>query len=86
MNFFDLDSTTHRIVGSSMIWIYIVASLALTGATFILYYFVLQRDGRLFTRLEPTVEMPQRTSQWFTLKKRFTYRQTDEIEKGASQV
>lgn len=80
MNFFDLDDKTHRIVASSMIWIYIVSSLALTGATFVLYYFLLQRDGRLSKGLEPTVEMPRRTSEWSTLKKRFTGRHAGEYK------
>ncbi|KAL3417524.1 hypothetical protein PVAG01_10534 [Phlyctema vagabunda] len=86
MNFFDLDPETHRIVTSSMIWIYVIASVALTCATFVLYYFLLQRDGRLFTRLVPTVRMPQRASQWSNLKKQFVHRQAVELKVEASQV
>jgi hypothetical protein len=52
MNFFDLDDKTHRIVASPMIWIYIVASAALTGITMLLYYWVARRDGEQ-SRLAP---------------------------------
>lgn len=86
MNFFDLDSATNRLVASSMIWIYVISSLALTGATFVLYYFLLQRDGRLFTRLEPTVEIVHRASQWNILRKQFTNRPAHKTEKDESEV
>ncbi|KAH0439447.1 hypothetical protein CcaCcLH18_02924 [Colletotrichum camelliae] len=42
MNFFDLDDENNRIVSTSMIWIYIVASVILTAATFIIYHMLLE--------------------------------------------
>lgn len=79
MNFFDLNEEDHRIVASSMIWIYIVASILLTGATFVLYYFLLQRDGKLFAQLEPTAKMPLRLPITF-LSRRLTGRKQDDTE------
>ncbi|KZL65473.1 magnesium transport protein transmembrane region, partial [Colletotrichum tofieldiae] len=43
MNFFDLNQEGTRIIGTSMIWIYVVSSAALTIATFLLYRLLL--DG-----------------------------------------
>ncbi|KAI8161845.1 hypothetical protein K4K49_013253 [Colletotrichum sp. SAR 10_70] len=42
MNFFDLDDENNRIVSTSMIWIYVVASVILTAATFIIYHMLLE--------------------------------------------
>ncbi|KAI3551427.1 hypothetical protein CABS03_01486 [Colletotrichum abscissum] len=38
MNFFDMDTMTGKIVGSPMIWIYALCSVALTTLTFATYY------------------------------------------------
>lgn len=42
MNFFDLDDENNRIVSTSMIWIYVVASVILTAATCIIYHMLLE--------------------------------------------
>ncbi|KAK1498111.1 hypothetical protein CCUS01_12981 [Colletotrichum cuscutae] len=38
MNFFNMDTVTGKIVGSPMIWIYALCSVALTTLTFATYY------------------------------------------------
>jgi hypothetical protein len=68
-NFFALDTESNRLVGSPMIWIYIVASILLTGATFVFYYWLIQRDNELFTRLVPKVRL---SGDWRSLVRRFT--------------
>ncbi|KAF6834743.1 hypothetical protein CMUS01_06060 [Colletotrichum musicola] len=57
MNFFDLDKDNDRIVGTSMIWIYVLCSTALTAGTFLIYHLLLDttRLGQLrqkFTTLK----------------------------------
>lgn len=49
MNFFDLDTDTGRIVGSSMIWIFILSSCILTVVTFIVYRLLL--GGNMHARI-----------------------------------
>lgn len=44
MNFFVMDGETLRLKTSPMVWIYVLSSIALTGATGILYYFVTRRE------------------------------------------
>ncbi|CAI7603500.1 unnamed protein product [Penicillium glandicola] len=61
MNFFDMDQTNNRIVGTPMIWIFFVSSIALTAITFLLYYWLLRRDGAAFRGLTPKL---QRTPSW----------------------
>jgi len=56
-NFFALDTESYRLVGSSMIWIYVAASVVLTTVTFIFYYWLLQRDDGLFRHLVPKVRL-----------------------------
>ncbi|RYP90935.1 hypothetical protein DL770_002940 [Monosporascus sp. CRB-9-2] len=70
MNFFDLDNESGRIVGSSMIWIFVVSAILLTAATFASYYWLLRRDGKLFTRLAPRVHLGdfRHLARRFTLK------------------
>lgn len=68
MNFFDLDDESGRIVGSSMVWIFVVSAVLLTAATFASYYWMLKRDGKLFTRLAPKVHL----SDWRHLTRRFS--------------
>ena len=52
MNFFDLDQGNSRIVGTSMVWIYVVASVVLMTVTFGSYYWLLQgRDSSIFRHL-----------------------------------
>lgn len=55
MNFFDMDQANNRIVGTPMIWIFFVSSTALTAVTFLLYYWLLSRDGAAFRKLAPKV-------------------------------
>lgn len=43
MNFFDLDKENDKIVGTSMIWIYVLCSTALTAGTFLIYQLLLDR-------------------------------------------
>ncbi|KAJ5512548.1 Mg2+ transporter protein CorA-like/Zinc transport protein ZntB [Penicillium fimorum] len=45
MNFFDMDQANNRIVGTPMIWIFFVSSTALTAFTFLLYFWLLRRNG-----------------------------------------
>ncbi|KAK1622206.1 hypothetical protein BDP81DRAFT_335112 [Colletotrichum phormii] len=44
MNFFDLDTDTGRIVGSSMVWIFVLCSGILTAITFMVYRLLLSGD------------------------------------------
>ncbi|KAI8961414.1 hypothetical protein F5Y11DRAFT_326469 [Daldinia sp. FL1419] len=57
MNFFDLDSASKRIISTPMIWIYIVSSILLTGATFLIYYWVLHNDDTVVNRMSPKVHV-----------------------------
>ncbi|KAJ5955057.1 hypothetical protein N7501_009336 [Penicillium viridicatum] len=71
MNFFDMDQANNRIVGTPMIWIFFVSSTALTAVTFLLYYWLLSRDGAAFRKLAPKV----RSSPTWTIegvRRRFT--------------
>ncbi|KAI1766161.1 hypothetical protein GGR53DRAFT_235139 [Hypoxylon sp. FL1150] len=66
MNFFDLDQESQRIVGTPMIWIYIVSSVVLTLATFSVYYWVLHHDDAVVSRMSPKV----RVGDWKILAQR----------------
>jgi hypothetical protein len=57
MNFFAMDQNNSRIVGTSMIWIFVISSATLTALTFLFYYWLLQRDGIVFRRLAPKVRI-----------------------------
>ncbi|KAI1470127.1 uncharacterized protein F4812DRAFT_315404 [Daldinia caldariorum] len=57
MNFFDLDSNSKRIVGTPMVWIYIVCSILLTVVTFLAYYWVLHHDDVVVHRMSPKVNV-----------------------------
>jgi hypothetical protein len=48
MNFFDLDTEDSRIVGTSMIWIFFLSSFGLTAVTYLLYFWLMRRDGATF--------------------------------------
>ncbi|KAK8089254.1 hypothetical protein PG997_004215 [Apiospora hydei] len=61
MNFFDYDGETGRLVGTSMVWIYVVSSALLTSITMLFYYWLLKRDGALFESLAPKVRV---TADW----------------------
>ncbi len=52
-----MDQDNSRIVGTPMIWIFVVSSAGLTILTFLFYYWLLQRDGVVFRRLAPKVHM-----------------------------
>lgn len=69
MNFFDYDSGSSSIVGTSMVWIYVVSSALLTTATFLFYYWLLHRDGTVFRKLVPKVRA---TPDWKLLPRRLT--------------
>ncbi|KAF7543274.1 hypothetical protein G7Z17_g10870 [Cylindrodendrum hubeiense] len=51
MNFFAMDETNNRIIATSMIWIYIVTAVSLTGLTFLFYSWVLLYDGKAAMRI-----------------------------------
>lgn len=70
MNFFDYDNDSGDLVGSPMIWIFVLATLGLTAMTFLSYYWLLKHDGRIFSKLAPSVH----TRDWKQLKRRFTFR------------
>jgi hypothetical protein len=54
MNFFNMDIETNSIVGTPMIWIYVVSAMVFTGVTFAFYYWLLQeQDSAIFRRLAP---------------------------------
>ena len=59
MNFFGMEQDNSRIVGTSMIWIFVVSSTVLTAITFLFYYWLLQRDGAVFRRLAPKIRITQ---------------------------
>lgn len=78
MNFFAMDQQNSRIVGTSMVWIFVVCSTILTAATFLFYYWLLHRDGTVFRRLVPKVNIaPEWNLQ--ALKRQLT----DRIRTGA---
>ncbi|KAK8124552.1 uncharacterized protein PG998_000311 [Apiospora kogelbergensis] len=52
---------TQSLVGTSMVWIYVVASVVLTSITMMFYYWLLKRDGALFKSLAPRVRV---TADW----------------------
>ncbi|KXJ91908.1 hypothetical protein Micbo1qcDRAFT_161950 [Microdochium bolleyi] len=70
MNFFDYDEASGGMVGSSMIWIFVVATLGLMAVTFGSYYLLLKHDGQFFSKLAPTVHVRD----WRQLKRRFSLR------------
>ncbi|KAI3526961.1 hypothetical protein CSPX01_17350 [Colletotrichum filicis] len=54
MNFFDFDEKGRRILGTSMIWIYVLCSAALTAVTFLFYRMLVDRQtlGKIeFTKM-----------------------------------
>jgi len=62
MNFFDLDMTNNRIVGSPMVWVFFVVSLGLTSVTFGFYYWLVhEQDSAIFRRLVPKARI---TADW----------------------
>jgi len=67
MNFFDYDNDSGDLVGSSMIWVFVLATLGLTAMTFLSYYWLLKHDGRIFSKLAPRVHLRD----WKQLKRRF---------------
>lgn len=71
MNFFHLDQAHKSIVGTPEIWMFFASSGALTAVTFLLYYWLLRRDGVLFRGLLPKVQtIPTWSIQ--ALKRQFT--------------
>jgi hypothetical protein len=58
MNFFAMNETTHRLIGSSMIWIYFLSSFGLTSVTVWLYYWLTWRNARQ-SKLGPKVDESQ---------------------------
>ena len=56
MNFFDMDAVNSRIVGTTMVWIFFVVSLGLTGVTLGFYYWLVhEQDSTIFRHLVPKV-------------------------------
>ncbi|KAJ5165155.1 Mg2+ transporter protein CorA-like/Zinc transport protein ZntB [Penicillium coprophilum] len=79
MNFFDMDQENNRIVGTPMIWIFFISSIALTAITFLLYYWLLRRNGPAFRGLAPNI----RSRQTWTIeevRRRFTGGSNSSIE------
>ncbi|KAF4903413.1 hypothetical protein CGCVW01_v013140 [Colletotrichum viniferum] len=78
MNFFDLDDENNRIVSTSMIWIYVVASVILTAATFIIYHMLL--EGGPFGKRKMVLP---KAGEWNQLKiwvrKRSTFAEKDSL-------
>ncbi|KAK1752732.1 hypothetical protein QBC47DRAFT_389172 [Echria macrotheca] len=81
MNFFDFDQEANSIVGTPMVWIYVVASAGLTAITFLFYYWLLHRDNTVFRRLAPKV----RASPDWTLKN-LTRRLTSNAKDAAIEM
>jgi hypothetical protein len=46
MNFFGLDQDNNRMVGTSMIWIFILSTILLTTITVFIYYWRVQREAK----------------------------------------
>ncbi|KAK4086526.1 hypothetical protein Purlil1_9142 [Purpureocillium lilacinum] len=69
MNFFAMDQPNSRIICTSMIWIYLVATVVITGLTVVFYYWLIQHDGVLFWRLAPKVKV---NADWRALARRLT--------------
>lgn len=69
MNFFAMDQPNSRIVGTTMIWIYILVTFMFTLVTVIFYYWLLRHDGVLFGRLAPKVPV---NNDWRGFMRRFT--------------
>jgi hypothetical protein len=44
MNFFALSQEDNKIIGTSMIWIFIISAIVLTAGTFILYHWLAHHD------------------------------------------
>lgn len=57
MNFFAMDEEHSRIVGTPMVWIFIISTIFLTLLTFVFYYWLMQHDGIPFPRLAPKVSL-----------------------------
>ncbi|KAJ6095507.1 Mg2+ transporter protein CorA-like/Zinc transport protein ZntB [Penicillium sp. IBT 16267x] len=71
MNFFGMDRDNSTIVGTSMIWIFFVASAGLTALTFLIYYLLGHRNSITLPRLtERGPTTPQRNFQ--AMMRRFT--------------
>ncbi|KAI0126147.1 hypothetical protein BJ170DRAFT_633987 [Xylariales sp. AK1849] len=80
-NFFDLDKDDNgraRIISTSMIWIYVVSSIALTAITFVSYAWLLRNDSPVLSSMSPKVRLVD----WQGLTKR----PTTKGEKGGSLV
>lgn len=70
MNFFNMDEEAGRIIGSSMIWIYVVSTVILSSLTMAFYYkLVHHHDESLLRRLIPKAESGR---DWTSLTRRFT--------------
>lgn len=69
MNFFSMDEANSRIVCTTMIWIYIVATFVFTGITVFFYYWLIRHDNVLFWRLAPRVHG---NADWKALVRRLT--------------
>lgn len=76
MNFFDLDQANNRIVGTPMIWIFFASSIAPTAGTFLLYYWLLRRDGETLRGIAPSSQ----TWSIGGLRRRFTAGSNASIE------
>ncbi|KAJ5370258.1 Mg2+ transporter protein CorA-like/Zinc transport protein ZntB [Penicillium cataractarum] len=82
MNFFAMDQAENRIVGTPMVWIYVVASAVLTAFTFLFYYWLLHRDGSVFRKLVPKV--PEWNIQ--ALRRQWTNRMKGDVELQSYQL
>jgi hypothetical protein len=86
MNFFSIDQDNNRIVGTPMIWIFVISATVLTAITFFFYYWLSLRNGVLFRRHVPKVRI---SSKWamkhLTQRLRFSGTNTG-IELQSSRV
>ncbi|KAJ5650892.1 Mg2+ transporter protein CorA-like/Zinc transport protein ZntB [Penicillium longicatenatum] len=79
MNFFAMDQVNSSIVGTSMIWIFFVASVGLTALTFLIYYLLGHRNSVALPRLTDRGQTaPQRNFQ--AMMRRFTGPSTVDTE------
>ncbi|PHH80285.1 hypothetical protein CDD80_2126 [Ophiocordyceps camponoti-rufipedis] len=81
MNFFAMDQPNNRIVATSMIWIYVAATLALTIATVAFYYWLSQHDGVLYLRR--ISEFPKEAGIKF--RNRRSHKQDNDVELQARE-
>ncbi|KAJ5090601.1 Mg2+ transporter protein CorA-like/Zinc transport protein ZntB [Penicillium argentinense] len=85
MNFFDMDKESNSIIVTPMIWIFVVSTVVLTGATFSIYHWLLNHDGKMYQRLMPKfIAFPRWSTQ--TLRMSLTDVSNRDVEMHAYQA